>query len=95
MVGIDTIELHVMELGDQLWRDLRAMGLPMLTPEARPRRAGNIAFATDRSYELEARLRAAGIIAWAGDGRLRLSVHAYNDEADVRRAIDGVRGIVR
>jgi selenocysteine lyase/cysteine desulfurase len=84
-----------MELGDRLWCNLAAIGLPMLTPEARPRRAGNIAFATDQSYELEARLRAAGVIAWAGDGRLRFSVHAYNDEADVARAIDAMAGIVQ
>ncbi|MGH2603478.1 MAG: hypothetical protein ACRDJ9_29350, partial [Dehalococcoidia bacterium] len=50
-------------------------------------RAGNIAFAADRPGQLEARLRANGVIAWGGDRRLRLSVHGYNDEADVARAL--------
>jgi selenocysteine lyase/cysteine desulfurase len=27
------------------------------------------------------------VLVWAGDGRVRLSVHAYNDEADVARAL--------
>ena len=45
-------------------------------------------FATDRSEELEERLRAAGVLTWSGDGRLRISVHGYNDEGDVARVLD-------
>ena len=44
-------------------------------------------FATDRSLDVERALRDAGVLVWAGDGRVRLSVHAYNDEADVARAL--------
>jgi selenocysteine lyase/cysteine desulfurase len=44
-------------------------------------------FATDRSADVERALREAGVLVWAGDGRVRLSVHAHNDEADVLRAL--------
>jgi selenocysteine lyase/cysteine desulfurase len=90
--GVDrgAIEAHVLALGGELRRGLVKLGLPVLTPEAPESRAGNIVFATDRSRELEARLRAAGVLTWSGDGRLRLSVHGYNDEGDVARALDAL-----
>ncbi|MBI3456759.1 MAG: aminotransferase class V-fold PLP-dependent enzyme [Candidatus Rokubacteria bacterium] len=40
--------------------------------------------------EIEAELRQAGVITWAGDGRVRLSVHAYNDDGDVSRALEAL-----
>jgi selenocysteine lyase/cysteine desulfurase len=84
------IEAHVLALGGELRQGLVKLGLPVLTPEAPESRAGNIVFATDRSRELEARLRTAGVLTWSGDGRLRLSVHGYNDEVDVARALDAL-----
>ena len=65
----------------------RQLGLPVLTPEAPEERAGNTVFATDRSLEVERALRENGVLVWAGDGRVRLSVHAFNDETDVARAL--------
>jgi selenocysteine lyase/cysteine desulfurase len=77
----------VLALGGILRAGLVKLGLPVLTPEAPEERAGNIVFATDRCMDVERALRAAGVLVWAGDGRVRLSVHAYNDEADVARAL--------
>jgi selenocysteine lyase/cysteine desulfurase len=82
------IESHVLALGGELRRGLVKLGLPVLTPEASETRAGNIVFATDRSTDLEQALRAAGVLTWSGDGRLRISVHGYNDDTDVARALD-------
>ena len=42
--------------------------------------------------EVERALRENGVLVWAGDGRIRLSVHAYNDEADVARALAVLEG---
>ncbi len=81
------VEAHVLALGGILRAGLVKLGLPVLTPEAPEERAGNIVFATDRCMDVEGALRAAGVLVWAGDGRVRLSVHAYNDEADVARAL--------
>jgi selenocysteine lyase/cysteine desulfurase len=61
-----------------------------MTPEAPEERAGNIVFASDRSLEVERLLREAGVLVWGGDGRVRLSVHAFNDEADVARALEAL-----
>jgi selenocysteine lyase/cysteine desulfurase len=81
------VEAHVLALGGTLRDGLVKLGLPVLTPEAPEERAGNIVFATDRCMEVERALRENGVLVWAGDGRIRLSVHVYNDEADVARAL--------
>jgi selenocysteine lyase/cysteine desulfurase len=91
-VGIPAIERHVHGLGGALIRELQKLNLPVLTPTDPAARGGNVAFATDRSEALEAYLRERGVLSWSGDRRLRLSVHGYNDEGDVAKAIDALRG---
>jgi selenocysteine lyase/cysteine desulfurase len=81
------VEAHVLALGGTLRAGLVKLGLPVLTPEAPEERAGNLVFATDRSVDVEHALRSAGVLVWSGDGRVRLSGHAYNDESDVARAL--------
>jgi selenocysteine lyase/cysteine desulfurase len=81
------VEAHVLALGGVLRSGLVKLGLPVLTPEAPEARAGNLVFASGRCEQVERALREAGVLVWAGDGRVRLSVHAYNDEADVERAL--------
>ncbi len=88
------VEAHVLALGGRLRAGLVKLGLPVLTPEPPEARAGNIVFASERSLEVEAALRAAGVLVWAGDGRVRLSVHAYNDEGDVERALEALARLV-
>ena len=90
--GLDprAVEGYVLALGGTLRAGLVKLGLAVLTPEAPEERAGNIVFATDRWVDVERALREAGVLVWAGDGRVRLSVHAYNDEADVARALSAL-----
>jgi cysteine desulfurase/selenocysteine lyase len=87
------VEAHVLALGGELRSGLVKLGLPVLTPEAPEARAGNIVFAVDDAEGVERALRAQGILVWAGDGRVRLSVHLFNDEADVARALAALRGL--
>ena len=86
--GIRAIERHVLDLGGELRSRLARLNLDLLTPEESDHRAGNICFATDRCTAIEAHLRANGILTWGDDKRLRISVHAYNDAADVERVLD-------
>ncbi len=86
-LDVSAVEAHVLALGGTLRAGLVKLGLPVLTPEAPEERAGNIVFASERCLEIERSLREAGVLVWAGDGRVRLSVHAYNDEIDVARAL--------
>jgi len=91
--GILRIERHVQQLGGALRGMLVRLGLPVLTPEPPERRGGNICIASDRAEQLEAQLRARGVLTWGGDGRLRLSVHGYNDAADVERAVTALASL--
>lgn len=85
--GIPRIEQHVLELGGILRSVLVKLGFSVTTPEAPNQRAGNICIASDRAEWLEEQMRSCGVLTWGGDGRLRLSVHGYNDALDVDRAL--------
>jgi selenocysteine lyase/cysteine desulfurase len=85
--GIENIENHVLELGEKMISGLQKLDLQVMTPSAPEQRAGNIAFVCERGAELAARLCEAGVLCWGGDGRLRLSIHGFNNEADIERAL--------
>ncbi|HEY8598885.1 MAG TPA: aminotransferase class V-fold PLP-dependent enzyme, partial [Thermomicrobiales bacterium] len=86
-IGVERIERHVLALGGLLHSALQARGLTLLTPEDPARRGPNICFSWPDSVGLVAALAAHGILVWGGDGRVRVSFHAYNDEDDVARLL--------
>lgn len=91
--GIPRIEQHVLGLGGILRNGLVKLGFSVTTPEAPDRRAGNICIASDRAEWLEEQMRSRGVLTWGGDGRLRFSVHGYNDAVDMDRALAALRSI--
>lgn len=93
-VGIERIEAHVLALGERLRAGLVDLGLPVLTPAPAERRAGNYCFATDDGPRLHAGLFRRGVLVWEGEGRIRISVHGYNDEEDVERCLTALRELV-
>jgi selenocysteine lyase/cysteine desulfurase len=86
-IGIERIERHVLALGGKLRRALVDRGLTLLTPEDEAHRAGNICFLCQDSAALVEALDARGVLVWGGDRRIRVSLHAYNDEADIERLL--------
>ena len=62
---------------------LRAQGWTVMTPQERARRAGNIAVACDDAVTVRDALIEQNVHVWGGDGRVRGSLHLYNDSADV------------
>lgn len=94
--GIETIEAHVLPLGEKLIAGLCDLGLQVMTPRQSFKRAGNIAWKCERGAELSDALRAEGIFLWGGDGRARASIHGYNDAGDVQtllRALEKQRDL--
>lgn len=76
--GIEAIHHHDVALADRLRAGL---GLP-------PGPSAIVSFAApDGAAE---RLAAAGVVGAVRDGRLRLSCHLHNDEADVDRALEAL-----
>lgn len=75
-VGVERIHQHDLRLANRLRAGL---GLP----------AGDSAIlAVEQPEEVAGQLASAGVIASVRAGRLRLSCHLYNDDADVDRALD-------
>ncbi len=67
----------------QLREGITSLGFKLLTPLDEIYASGIVSFAHDAPEELGRALQERGVIVWAGDGRLRASVHIYNDEGDV------------
>jgi selenocysteine lyase/cysteine desulfurase len=86
-VGIAPIEQHVIALSGAVHLGLMDIGLKPLTPSAPEQRAGNVAFEVADELAWRNGLEARDVLAWTGDGRVRLSTHLFNDASDVERAI--------
>jgi selenocysteine lyase/cysteine desulfurase len=82
-VGVDRIRRHVLRLGDRLIEGLRDMDLEITTPEAHEDRAGNICFVHPDPGGLEKLAAAENILFWGDEGRIRISIHLFNDESDI------------
>jgi cysteine desulfurase / selenocysteine lyase len=93
-VGSAAIEAHVLELGGRLRAGLVDLGLDVWTPEVASRRATNIVFGAADADRIVDRLRAHKVLAWSGDGRVRFSIHGFNDTADVDAAVAAVAAVV-
>jgi len=85
--GIPAISAHVERLATGLHAGLSARSLEMITPEPATERAGNVAFAHPDNAGIVARAATAGIHLWDGYGRVRCSLHLFNDRADLDRLL--------
>jgi selenocysteine lyase/cysteine desulfurase len=90
-VGVERIEAHVLELTARLREGLIELGLEVLTPAEPSRRAGNICIARADGTRFAELLGERGVLVWEADGRVRYSIHLYNDSADVDRALEASR----
>ena len=81
--GADRIGAHVEALGAELIEGLQGQGWTVMTPPERARRAGNYSIACDDAVTVRDALIAKDVHTWGGDGRVRASIHLYNDSADV------------
>jgi selenocysteine lyase/cysteine desulfurase len=64
---------------------LHAQGWDLLTPEDPSARAGIVSFREPSAKGIVAALRERNVFVWGGEGRVRLSAHVYNSEADIDR----------
>lgn len=93
-VGINQIYQGLSSVVQRLRKGLCDLGVNLLTPEGAEFSSGIVSFAHPRAEEIGAALKRQGIIVWAGDGRVRASVHLYNDMSDVDRYLDALRPIL-
>jgi selenocysteine lyase/cysteine desulfurase len=97
-LGISAIEEHVLALTDVLIDRLRAAGATVVSPPERAARSGIVTFTlgqgVGRDTECLRRLLDRNILIsqryTAGVGGLRVSVHFFNNEDDVRRLAEAI-----
>jgi len=92
--GVDNIFEELREPVQQLRRGLAELQLDLLTPPDAELASGIVSFAHPKAEEIGAALEKARVIVWAGDGRVRASLHLYNDMGDVERYLHVLEGLL-
>jgi selenocysteine lyase/cysteine desulfurase len=62
---------------------LAERGFQLLTPAGTQFASGIVAFAHESPEWLGSQLAAQSVVVWAGDGRVRVSMHPCNDRSDL------------
>lgn len=93
-VGVERIHSVLAPVVAGLRSGLNGLGLQLLTPAGAEFASGIVSFAHGRPEALGEALREKGVVVWAGDGRVRAAIHLYNEEPDVARMLDSLRGLV-
>jgi cysteine desulfurase/selenocysteine lyase len=96
-LGVDRVLAHDQELASRLANGLESLGAQVLTPREDAHRAGIVtARYPGRDGEaVAAQLNDAGVIVSPRFGATRFSVHFFNDERDVDRALETLSGMLR
>jgi cysteine desulfurase/selenocysteine lyase len=81
--GIERIDSQLKPLVRKAREGIASLGLRLLTPADEAYASGIVSFSHDAPEDLGRALLEKGVVVWAGDGRVRASVHLYNDENDI------------
>lgn len=84
------IEEHVLTLSGRLVEELTTRGWDVMTPADPENRAGNVAVEAECGEKLAKAMAKLGIHCWGGDGRLRFSVHLFNNDSDIHKLLEGL-----
>lgn len=89
-LGVERVLEHNLALGTRLINGLDELGAHMLTPREPELRSGIVTarFPGRDSETVAAELNARGVIVSPRFGSTRFSVHYFNDESDVERALE-------
>jgi cysteine desulfurase / selenocysteine lyase len=89
-VGIEQVLAHDLALAARLREGLEGLGAEILTPRDDDRRIGIVTarFPGQDGEAVAARLNERGIVVAPRFGSTRFSVHVFNDEGDVDRALE-------
>ncbi|MCB9383534.1 MAG: aminotransferase class V-fold PLP-dependent enzyme [Bryobacterales bacterium] len=89
-VGVERIDRGLAPLMARLRGGLEERGFDLITPPGAPCGSGIVSFAHAAPEQLGAELAKRGVIVWAGDGRVRSSVHLYNDASDIEGYLEAL-----
>ena len=86
-LGPQRVADHIAGLSDDVVSWSREVGVPLVTPADRSRRAGIVCIKPPDAASASARLRQAGVAHSYREGGIRLSPHIYNTSDEIRRAL--------
>lgn len=92
-IGPERLEASLGPLVKKVRDGLQELGLELLTPPEPQFASGIVAFAHSQAARVGSLLEEEGVVVWAGDGRVRASVHLYNDEADITRYLSVLKSL--
>lgn len=93
-IGIKKLEKSLLPLMHRLYQGLVGLNLHMLTPPQEDLWSGMVAFSSPSAEAIGQALTKKGVIIWCGDGRVRGSVHLYNDNEDVEIFLKTLRHVL-
>jgi cysteine desulfurase / selenocysteine lyase len=82
-IGVERLNLTLQPLVKHLREGLKDRGFRLLTPPEPEFASGIVSFAHPDPERVGRHLQQHGVIVWYGDGRVRVSVHVYNDRSDI------------
>ncbi|MBT4098237.1 MAG: aminotransferase class V-fold PLP-dependent enzyme [Gemmatimonadetes bacterium] len=82
-LGIERIQDHAWNLSERADAGLTELGLTVISPSERSARSGNTCFLAEDAAAVQQALAKEGILVWGEYGRVRISGHLYNDDADI------------
>jgi cysteine desulfurase / selenocysteine lyase len=91
--GTNNIAHHVESLAGCLFEGATKLGLPVTTPRPAHQRAGIICWSDLDCASTALALADRGIDVTGNAGRIRASVHVYNDAGDVERLLDAMNDL--
>jgi cysteine desulfurase / selenocysteine lyase len=93
-VGLEKLEKSLLPLMRRLYQGLVELRVDVLTPPEEMFWSGIMAFASADAETTGRALAAKGVVVWCGDGRVRTSVHLYNDANDVDMFLGALRNVL-
>ena len=89
-IGVAETREHVSALNELLVEGVDEVGGRLATPRDPERRGALVCVASTDAPSLVAALARDGIVTSSRDGNLRISAHAYNDDADIRAVLESL-----
>jgi selenocysteine lyase/cysteine desulfurase len=84
-VGVDRIDAELRPLVTALRQGIEELGFDLLTPPDPVYASAIVSFSHPDCERIAAALEQRNVIVWAGNGRVRASIHLYNDRSDIER----------
>jgi selenocysteine lyase/cysteine desulfurase len=94
-IGVERLDEELRPLVKTLRDGFADQELDLLTPAGPEFASGIVSFACDEPEQKAAWLADQDVIVWGGDGRIRVSVHVYNDMDDVSRCLETISRMLR